>query len=85
MVSPNCVSNLLYICLQTQQDVHSSPSCHLGVGGTGGLPSPPALDPRLCHPGEQPPWEAGRQHLPPGEAAVFILAVGGESRLTAAV
>lgn len=85
MLFPDCVSNLLYIYVQAQQNVLSSPSCHLGVRGTGSLPSPPALDPRFRYPGEQPPWQAGWQHLPPGEAAVFILAVGGESRLRAAV
>lgn len=68
-----------------QNVLHSFPSCHLGVRGTGGLPSSPALDPGLCYPGAQHPWQPGRQHLPPGEAGVRILAAGGESCCRAAV
>lgn len=71
--------------LVQQNVLHLPPSCHLGVRRTGGLPSSPALDTRLCYPGAQHPWQPGRQHLLPGQAGVFILANGGESCCRAAV
>lgn len=85
LLSHYCISSLCSSLPSPQNDLHSSSSCHLGVGGTGGLPSSPALDPRLCYPGAQHNWQPGRQHLPPGEAGVFILAVGGERCRRAAV
>lgn len=71
--------------LALQNVLHPSPSCHLGVRGAGGLPSSPALDPRICYPGAQRSWQAWRQHLPPGGAWILILAVGGENCRKAAV
>lgn len=71
--------------LAPQNVFHSSPPCHLGVRGAGGLPSPPALDPGLGYPGVRHPWQPRRKHLSPSGAGVLILSVGGESRSGAAV
>lgn len=64
--------------LHPQHVVGSFSSHHLGIRGSGGAPSPPALDARLRHPGAQQSRQNGRQHLPTREAGVSVLDAGSE-------